>query len=438
MITNVPVSFILLILGIAVFVILCVKNVATGVAATAGMLIVALGSTDGILTSIFTTYASGLSEAAGTYGVAFIATGLFAYLMNETRSGESIGNFFVGLLGIERAPFILTIVCVLLQLGGIQTYMFIMANIAFALMKASNMSMRVAYCACIGVPPLITFCMPGSPAMPNVLPTTFLGTTTFAAPLLSFICFVAGCICYFVYLIYYIKKMEKAGIGYEDKGGEGTTYDDVELPAIWKALVPILIILGGTCVLQLVVGWDSMASLAISMVAGSVFLLIVNWNVCYKRIGLVKIFSEGPMSMVPFLMMMGMVMGFANVAQTSACFETIQNAIMNLNVNPYLQCWLFIALIAGLTANGVGAMTMWLGSFAQTYLDMGCNAGALHRICVSTATTFDSLPHSGTVAFSLACFKLEFNEGYPSQFVTTVIIPCIFSLLAVVLAIILY
>ena len=97
-----------------------------------------------------------------------------------------------------------------------------------------------------------------------------------------------------------------------------------------------------------------------------------------------------------------------------------------------------VAIIAGLCADGIAAMMVWLPMFGQPYLDMGVNAGALRRLLLCTTQTFDSLPHSAHIAQGLALFKTDHKESYKYTFVLTVVFPVIFSLVAVIGAILFY
>jgi len=81
---------------------------------------------------------------------------------------------------------------------------------------------------------------------------------------------------------------------------------------------------------------------------------------------------------------------------------------------------------------------MWLPIFGQQYIAMGVDPQALHRLLVCTTQTFDSLPHSQSTATSLSVFGLTHKEAYKDVFVTTVLIPVVFSLACCVMCMIFY
>lgn len=443
--TNVVVAAIILILGIVLFVVLCYKGMHTATAALIASAFVALSSTEGFITTITSTWASGVGAFAVDNGLAFISAGLFSYLMRETRSGEAIANKMIKLIGADHSPYIIAVTAAVLQLAGIQSYIFIVAAMTFSLMKEANLPIYIGYAACVAVPPIVTFTFPGVTAMPNVLPTTFLGTTTWAAPGLSLATAATGIILMVCYMQYIIHQARKKGIGYttseENEYGASKLFGDIETPAFWKAIVPILLVIVLTGWFQLGLKMSAMNALIFGMWITSAVVVFFNWNTVIHKIHITRALSQGTTEMFPFILMSGCVYGFGMVTQASACFQPLLDAIMSINVNPYLTVWLSVCLIAGLCADGVSGMVMWLGVFGNQFgmgNTMGVNPEAVHRIAVSAATTFDSLPHSPMLAQGMAVFKTNLKESYKYSFILTVVFPVIFSLVAVVGAILFY
>lgn len=104
MFTSVGASAAFLVLGIVLFIILCFRGVNTALAALLGAMVVALGSTDGWMEAIFTTFPTGMGNFVINNGVLYLSAGLFAFLMRETKSGDAIADNMVRLIGANRAP----------------------------------------------------------------------------------------------------------------------------------------------------------------------------------------------------------------------------------------------------------------------------------------------------------------------------------------------
>lgn len=443
--SSVPVSAVLLILGIVLFVVMCYKGIHTAVSALIASAIVALGSSSGFIETITTTWSNGLGNFAIQSGLAFISAGMFSYLMRETRSGEAIAEKFIAIIGADHSPYIIAVTAAVLQLAGIQSYIFIVAAMTFSLMKKANLPIYIGYAACIAVPPIVTFTFPGVTAMPNVLPTTFLGTTTWAAPGLSLATAAVGIALMIIYMQYLIKKARKNNEGYTtdeaDEYGASKLFGDIEMPSFWKAVLPIILVIVLTAVFQLGIGMTAMNALIFGMWITSAVVVLLNWNTVIHQIKITRALSQGCTEMFPFIVMSGCVFGFGMVTQASACFQPLIDMIMNIHLNPYITCWLSVCLIAGLCADGVSGMVMWLSIFGSQYgvgNTLGVNPAAIHRIAVSAATTFDSLPHSPMLAQGMAVFKTNMKESYKYSFVLTVVFPVIFSFVAVLGAIIFY
>nr|WP_298054974.1 GntP family permease [uncultured Lachnoanaerobaculum sp.] len=443
MFTSVPVSTGILVFSIVLFVVLCYRGLHTATAALLCSAILALGTKDGWVVSITETWTGGVGEFAKQYGLPFMSAGIFSFLMRETRSGEAVGKTLTGAIGGDNSPFLLAGVAAILQLAGINTYIFVVATMAFSLMKAADLPIYIGYAAVVAVPPIVSFTLPGVTALPNILPTEFLGTTTWAAPGLSFATAVVGILLAYLYLRHLIKQARKKGIGYTtdaaNEYGFNKEFGDVETPAFWKAILPIIFVIAITTVFQLVLKIDAMKSLIIGMWLAAVLIIILNPKTIFKNIGIWRALSGGTTEMFPFIMMAGCVFGFGMVAQKSACFDFWLDKIMSINVNPYITAWLSVCLIAGLCADGISGMVMWLGVFGGKFSAMpGVNPQALHRIVVSASTTFDSLPHSPMLAQGMAVFRTNYKESYKYSFILTVLFPLIFSFVAVIGAIIFY
>ena len=449
MFTSVGASAAFLIIGLVVFIILCFKGYHTALAAFVGACIVAFGATDGWISAIFTAFPTGVGTFIINNGMVFFSSGVFAFVMRETRTGDAMANKIVEVMGVKFSPYAIFVVAALLQLAGINMYLFIVAPMVFSLMKASDLPINIGYAACIAAPPIVSFSLPGVTAMPNVLPTTYLGTTLYAAPVLSLVCAAVGIILCIIYLQFIINKARKEGRGYVEQNSEGSPegvaidvsggqFGEIPIPSFGKAILPVIEILVLAFFFQMGLGVAALTSVCFSMWITTATVMLLNLEAT-KKITVKTILSRGWMDLAPFMVMAACVYGFGSVTQASACFQPLQEAFLNFNMNPYFSAWLSIALIAGLCADGIGGLILWLSTFGSAYAaNPAVNNGALHRILVSTSTTLDSLPHSGQVATGIAMFKTSYKESYIHSFILTVIIPIIFSLLAVVLAIIFY
>ncbi|MDR2752265.1 MAG: GntP family permease, partial [Clostridiales bacterium] len=402
---------------------------------------VALGTADGVAVTIFDTFAGGVGQLVSTMFFLFTAAGLLGYLMQETGASLSIGNKFVKLLGVDKAPYILAITTTVLLVAGVGTYIFVMVVLAAALMEAANLPRRIGLISCLGIAPAISFCMP-VPNVPNSLPGIFLGTSPFGAPVLSVATGLVGIVLFFFYLRLLVKQARKLNLGYDgprSKGADGA--EEANLPPFGTSIAALAVVVAVAIALSNLpaeAGISATAAVALAQLAGCIVIIACNWKLCKEKIGFVNMLSKGASGMWPFLVLAGCVMGFGLVIQKTACFQTIIDWVFGLKFSPYVSAMISVAIVAGLCADGITAMMMWLPIFGQQYIAMGVNPQALHRLLVSTTQTFDSLPHSQSTAISLSVFGLTHKEAYKDVFVTTVIIPVVFSIFCCIMSMIFY
>jgi H+/gluconate symporter-like permease len=435
MVTNVAGSAFFVLLAIAVFIFLCFKGLNTGVCAIIAACIAAIGSTESFMTSIFETFPAGAASLVELMFFVFTASGLLAYLMMQTGCAMSVGRTMVKLLGTDRCYLALTITAVILMLAGVGTYSQVVCVLALPLMEAANLPRKVALISAVGIAPAISFCLPIA-NVPASLPNMFLGTTIFSAPVLSIAMSLIGIVLFFLWITHMVKTARKNGEGFDAKGEEVVQIKDEDLPPFLNSVLPLI----ATVIAAIVytkIGLGDSTLVALAQLTGVVVLVILNFS-RVKEIGFVKALTEGCPSMWGFLVLAGCVYGFGQVVSKCAAFEPVQNWVLGLSLNPYVTAMISVALIAFLCTDGISAMMIWLPLFGQQYLDMGVNAGALRRLLLCTTQTFDSMPHAQSTAISLSVFGCTHKEAYFDMFVTTVIIPTIFSIVCCICCIVFY
>ena len=191
MFTNPLVSGLFVLVAIAVFIILCYKNVHTGIAAIIAAIIAAFGSTNAFYVSMFEVFPSGVASLVSMMFWVFTVSGLLGFLMDETGCSKAVGNQMIKWLGKDRAWMAISATAVILMLAGVGTFIFVVVVVAAPLMKSANLPRKVGMIAAQGIAPAINFCMP-VPNVPGSLPNMFLGTSLYDAPVLSIVTGPAG------------------------------------------------------------------------------------------------------------------------------------------------------------------------------------------------------------------------------------------------------
>ena len=442
MITNPLGSGICVILAIVVFIILCYKNVHTGIAALIATIIAALGSTDSFYTSLFEVFPAGVASLVKLMFFVFTMSGLLSFLMDQTGCSRAVGNTMIKLLGNDRAWMAISATAVILMLGGVGTFMLVVGVVAAPLMKAANLPRKVGMIAAQGIAPAINFCMP-VPNVPGSLPNMFLGTSLFDAPVLSIATGLVAIALFLFYQLHLVKQARAKGEGYDGDMSAELDLNEDELPSFGTSILPLISVVVAAIVFSKIsymsdtyTTWATQL-VALAQLVGILVLVALHFPRC-KKIGFAKIVSRGCPAMWGFLLLAGCVYGFGQVVTKAAVVAPVQEWVMGLSLNPYITAMLSVAIIAALCADGISAMMIWLPVFGPQYLEMGVNAGALRRLVLCTTQTFDSLPHAQSIANTLGVFGLTHKQGYKDLFVTTVIFPVIFSIFCCICCMIFY
>ena len=442
MFTNVWVSGIFVILAIVLFIVLCYKGVHTGVAAIICALVAAFGSSNDLLTSMFTTFTGGVGTLVTQMFGLFTVSGLLGYMMDRTGCSMSVGKKMIKWLGVDRCYLAISATAVILMLAGVGTFMYVVVVVALPLMKAANLPRRIGMVAAQGIAPAINFCMPVA-NVPGTLPNMFLGTGIYDAPVLSIATGVVGIVLFFLYITHEVKKARLKGEHFtEIDGNETQAYTESQekeedLPNFWLSIIPLLSVVVVSIILTALTKIDGAAVVVMAQLVACILIGIFHYSRC-KKVTFKKMISEGVPSMWGFLVLAACVFAFGQVVSTCAAFTPVQNAVLGLNINPYIGAMISVAVVAALCADGISAMMIWLPLFGQTYVDMGVNPGALRRLLLCTTQTFDSLPHAQSVAATLGLFGLTHKEGYKDLFITTVVFPVIFTVFCCICCIIFY
>lgn len=436
---SVLVSGVFMLLAFAAFVFLCYRGLGTALAAVIATLIAALGSTNDFITSIFSIFPAGVATQVQNLFLVFSMAGLLGLMMEKTGCTRAIGAKMVAVLGTERSWMAITATTIILVCAGIGSWVWIAILIAGPLMKAANLPRRIGMVAACGVAPMINWAFPIN-NMPGSIPHSYLGTNAFSAPVLSIVVGLFGLVLFLVYLTWQVKVVRAKGQGYDGPDVEDSISDG-DTPAFLPAIIPVIAVVALTIIFAVMkldakIGLNSNGQLVLAELIGCILIFILHRDKC-MNFGVPKLL-RGFTNLWPMMLTACCVFGFGKVMTSSACIAAMQEAILGLQINPYVSIMLSMMVITAMTSDGIAGMMVWLPMFSQSYLEMGVDPGACRRMIMTASCTFDSLPQSQTIASNLAAFGLTHKEGYKDLFITTVIIPVCFSLLCCVLCILFY
>lgn len=388
------------------------------------------------------------------YFPVFLLGALFGKLIEISGFSRSIVSAVIGLVGAQRAIPAIMLVTALLTYGGVSVFVAVFAVYPFAaeMFQQGDIPKRLVP-ATIGLG-AITFtmdAMPGTPQIQNIIPTSFFGTTAWAAPALGLI----GSVCIMgmglAYLGWRRRVMKAAGEGYgapETLVNEPEAVDGGEKvahPLI--ALLPLLVVGLGNLALtimipRLVPGEEVSVSLAgltepvavkVAQVAAlwaveGALLLGIGTILLFAFRPVVRRFADGSRAAVGGALLAGMntavEYGFGAVIAALPGFLVVKEALKAVP-NPLVNEAITVTSLAGITGSASGGLSIALAAMAEQFAAAGDAAGipreVLHRVASMASGGMDSLPHNGAIITLLAVTGLTHRQAYKDIFALTLI-----------------
>lgn len=202
-----------LLVGIGVLILISYKGLhAVPTSLIAGAVILIFNGIN-LWTGFSELWIGGMATVFTKYYLLFLASTLFANMMQATGACETIAYKFVDWFGKKHILTVIALLCFILCYGGVSFFviMFAVGPIAFALFEELNIPRKLIVAATAAGNGAFVLAAPGSPQIQNVIPTA-LGTNLMAAPVLGAIMTIAGTVLCIVCVEYiYKKEMRKVG-----------------------------------------------------------------------------------------------------------------------------------------------------------------------------------------------------------------------------------
>lgn len=404
---------------------------------------------------ILGTYTQVFLPALGEYLVRFfplfLLGAIFGKVMQDTGSATAIANGIISKLGEKRSALAVVGACALLTYGGVSLFVvaFAVYPIAAAMFaKAGTPKRLVPATIALGAFTFTMTALPGSPQIQNAIPAPYFGTDSFAAPGYGIMAAIIIAAFGMTWLTFRINQAAQRNEGYgeEDEfaGGQTTETDD-DLPALWIAASPIVVVI----VINLVssrlllpfldtsyLAQDAYGNVTLdavrgiwALIIGLVLAIIVALGLNWSRVTSVNdsIKNGVAASFLPIFNTSSEV-GYGTVIASLAAFIVLRDAVVDISPgNPLISEALAVNILAGVTGSASGGMSIALEALGETYLQMAEAAGIspelLHRVAALSSGGFDVLPHNGAVITLLAICGLTHVKSYFDIFMVAVVGP---------------
>ena len=399
-------------------------------------------------------YMSGFANFIKNYFPLFMTGSIFAKLMEEVGYAKSIAHFITKKLGKDKSVLAVVLSGAILTYGGVSLFVvaFILYPIASMLFKEADIPKRlIPGTIALGAFTFTMTALPGSPEIQNVIPMKYFGTDTFAAPVIGIFASIMMLSLGMIWLTKRVKSAKANNEGYGNHSDNIAEENYENLPSIFKAMLPIMIIfiinlffskvyyenIDGSYLSKFNTTLSNVSgtwSVIIAIVLSDIFILLTN----FKKIKNIKsVLDIGVTNSFKPLLNSSAIVGYGSVIKSLAIFSVIQSFIFGISSNPIISEALSVNLICGLTASASGGLEISLNALAPTYLQMSHALNIppeiLHRIASLSSGGLDTLPHNGAVITTLAICGLTHKEAYKDMFVTSVVIPIFVTTIVVIL-----
>ncbi len=395
-------------------------------------LVVILTNGMGIWQGFSEFYMNGYVGAYAGYFLLLCSSSMYANFMNESGSATSIGYQFIDWFGRGKVLLICYAITVVLTYGGVSLFVVIyaLAPIAYTLFKEADLPRHLIVAATTAGSATITMTsLPGTPALTNVIPTEFLGTTLTSAPIFGIIASIAFIVMTLLYFNYTEKKARTDNEHWVSPEGldiANEIQDRSMLPSSVKAFLPIIVLL--TIILAgSRFGLNSTMLATGAMLAGTVVVYVLNLDK-FKGKSIKKIISSGLEGGIGAIGGFAGVVAFGAVVSKSQAFASIVEWVLSLQMNPYSQGVFATMVVSAITGSSSGGLRIMFSAFTDSFLASGVNLDLLHRLVSISAGALDTLPHSPGIFLTLAVLGLTHKDAYKHIFVTSVVIPTIITL----------
>ncbi len=379
------------------------------------------------------TYMAGFVSFTKSWFPVFMLGAIFGTLMDYTGAAKSIARWLTKVLGPKRAILSVIVGCAVLTYGGISLFVvvFAMYPLALELFRAANITRNLIPGAiALGSFTFTMTAMPGTPQIQNLIPMDYFHTTPTAAPIMG----VVGSIILlgggYAYLVWREHQYKAKGIGFvepEKKSSESEVAATEVLPNVFFSFIPLITVI----VTLNFLGWD----IVIALLAGIVMSMITNPG---KYQGFTKSVTNGAVSSITAIINTSAAVGFGTIVRAVPGFQSLTNLLLGIKGSPLISEAIAVNILAGATGSASGGMGIALEALGEKYyqlaLETGISPAAFHRIASLSSGGLDTLPHNGAVLTLLAVTGLTHKDSYIDIFVTSVALPVVATIAAIILA----
>lgn len=396
--------------------------------------LVALLSGENLERMLLDAYMSGFIGFAKDNYFIFLFSALFGKFMADSGAAASIAGHIARFAKNNSshtalwAVLSLSLISAILTYGGVSLFVvvFCLAPIAYDLFKELDIPWHLFVLHSFGASTFTMGMLPGSPAVHNLMPIKYFGTTAMAAPRLGLICAMITILLGIAYTKWAVRSSQRKGESFfptgasMDQAAESYGTQNKSQP-LWKSLLPLTV----APLAMNVAGLSPVISLICAIL--SCYLLFQNNFNSIKHT-----LNQGAAdSIIPIITVCATV-GLGKVFASVAGFGLISQGLSAIPGPPEIQLAVSVNTISAITGSGAGGMGLSLEILGSRFLEMNIHPEIAHRL-IAMSTFMACLPHNGYIISIMTISRLTHRQGYRHSFWAGLVIPLIALILALIL-----
>ncbi|WP_423363821.1 GntP family permease [Mycoplasma sp. P36-A1] len=387
-----------------------------------------------------------------SYFPLFLVGSIFGKIMGNSGAAKVVAMSLTKYIDDKKAILIVVLATAILTYGGVSLFVVVFAvyPIAVELFRKADIPKRlIAPTIALGGFTFTMTALPGTPQSINAIPTKYLGTTIYAAPILGIIAALVVFGLGMWYLTRRAKQAEAVSEGYGEHNDHIVLHEeDSKLPSVFMSFLPMILVfilnyfftwwffqpnmieyftgqypVDMDAALKVVNPiWPITASISISTILGLIvykkYISNVNQTLTEGTVGsLLPIFNTGSEN------------GYGGVIKLMPGFATLKTLLIGLPILPLAQMALATTCLAAVVGSSSAGTALALETFGDEFLTLmntyGIPAEVVHRVVLLAAGCLDSLPHCGAVITLLTVTHLTHKESYKDIAFNTIVAPII-------------
>lgn len=368
-------------------------------------------------------FSDGLSGFVGKWWLMFILGSVFGKIMQDTGLSVLIATLLISRVQCNPILAVL-IISLIMSYGGISTFV-----IAFTIYPIASELFQRADIETTIMPAVILFCpttlamtmLPGSPSVQNIIPTAYLGTNIYAAPLLG----ILASIITFSLGYRYLKRTANIKNNMPKYIPSEPHFNIIDfscfLPCIILWVVALLLIQLNT---------DSQKAVELSLVCGIICAIAISG----VKSNMLESLNNGVQSGLKTLIITSLIMGYGNLVKSMDSFVWVTDKLYSLFDNEIVSSIIAVNIIAALTGSSLTSLQILFDTFLDRIRISELPAENIHRIIAIASGGLDSMPYATGVVVANDLAHTEQSKTYKHIFITCALIPLLALVLTVAIS----